>query len=119
MRFILPTLKAIITIYLEYLGIGPLTQLANYQSNGFVINVIVVCNRHILFLSFLYNLHTLRIGESRCATGLAPDATTGEKSLHNPTYGVSISLEITSNSILLFVPKRYDFSDLFMTFQKV
>ena len=88
MRFILPTLKAIITIYLEYLGIGPLTQLANYQSNGFAINVIVVCNRHILFLSFLYNLHTLRIGESRCATGLAPDATTGEKVVTQSSYGV-------------------------------
>ena len=79
MCFILPTLKAIITIYLEYLGIGPLTQLANYQIKGFAIDLIVVCNRHILFLSFLYNLDTLRIGESRCATGLAPDATTGEK----------------------------------------
>jgi hypothetical protein len=88
MRFILPTLKAIITIYLEYLGTGPVAQLANYQSNGFVINVIVVCNRHILFLSFLYNLHTLRIGESRCATGLAPDATTGEKIVTQSSYGV-------------------------------
>ena len=88
MCFILPTLKAIITIYLEYLGIGPLTQLANYQSNGFAISVIMICNRHILFLSFLYNLHTLRIGESRCATGLAPDATTGEKVVTQSSYGV-------------------------------
>jgi hypothetical protein len=79
MCFILPTFKAIITIYLEYLGAGPLTQLAYSQSKGLAIDLIVVCNRHILFLSFLHNLHTLRIGESRCATGLAPDATTGEK----------------------------------------
>ena len=79
MCFILPTLKAIITVYLEYLGTGPLTQLANYQCDGFAIDLIVVCNRHLLFLSFLYNLHTLRLGESRWATGLAPDATTGEK----------------------------------------
>lgn len=91
MCFILPTLKAIITIYLEYLGTGPLTQLANYQCDGFaidLIDLIVVCNRHILFLSFLYNLHTLRIGESRCATGLAPDATTGEKVVTQSSYGV-------------------------------
>ena len=88
MRFILPTLKAIITIYLEYLGTGPLTQLANYQCDGFAIDLIVVCDRHILFLSFLYNHRTLRIGESRCATGLAPDATTGEKIVTQSSYGV-------------------------------
>ena len=63
MCFILPTLKAVITIYLEYLGTAPLTLLANYQSKGFAIDLIVVCSCHILFLSFLYNLHTLLIGE--------------------------------------------------------
>jgi hypothetical protein len=88
MCFILPTLKAVITVYLEYLGTGLFTQLANYQSNGFTINLIVVCHRHILFLSFLYNLHTLFIGEGRCATGLAPDATTGEKVATQPPYDV-------------------------------
>jgi hypothetical protein len=63
MRFFLPTLKAIIAIYLEYLGTDPLTQLANCQTSGFAIDFIVVCNRHILFLSFLYNFHTVFIGE--------------------------------------------------------
>src|SRR5687768_779280 len=82
--FILPTLKAVIAVYLEYLGTGPFAQLANYQSNGLAINSIVVCKRHIPFFSFLYNLHTFRIGEGGCATGLAPDATTGEKVTTQP-----------------------------------
>ena len=84
MRLILPTLKALISIYLEYLGARPFAQLANYQSNGLAINSIVVCKRHIPFFSFLHNLHRLRIGEGGCATGLAPDATTGEKVATQP-----------------------------------
>ena len=84
MCFILPTLKAVITIHLEYLSAGLFTQLANYQCEGFAINLILVCHRHIQFLSFLYNLHTLFIGEGRCATGLATDATTGEKVATQP-----------------------------------
>jgi hypothetical protein len=63
MCFILPTLKAVIAIYLEYLGTAPLALLADYQSKGFAIDLIVVCSRHILFLSFLYNFRTLLIGE--------------------------------------------------------
>ncbi len=88
MCFILPTFKAIITIYLEYLGAGPLTQLANYQSKGFAVDLIGVCNRHILFLSFLDNLHTLRIGEVGARLAWLQMPLPEKKSPPNPAYGV-------------------------------
>jgi hypothetical protein len=87
--FILPTLKAVIAVYLEYLGTGPFAQLANYQSNGVAINSIVVCKHHIPFFLFFiqspYITHRRRWVRdwpgSRCYYRRKSHHTT-------PTYGV-------------------------------
>jgi hypothetical protein len=84
---ILPTVQAIIPIYLEYLCTAFLTQLAGYQVDAFTISPILVRSSHTF--SLLFNLHALVIGEGMRVRPAWPRMPLPEKkSPRNPTYVV-------------------------------
>jgi len=87
MCFILPTAKAIITIYLEYLRTAFFTQLAAYQVDAFAFTPILVRSSHTY--SLLFDLHAFVIGEGmRVRQAWLRMPLPEKKSPRNPPYVV-------------------------------
>jgi hypothetical protein len=63
MCFVLPAAKAIIAINLEYLCNSFFTQLANSESNRFLLIIVVIYQSHIYYISLLNLNHALSIEE--------------------------------------------------------